>query len=268
MYLRWQNLAGKFITVYFDATTKESVESALSITTHPVEEGSDITDHAHEGPDHISVEGYISNKPLPSNPGVTGTTGYGPVYAPSSLEFKRMPLKRIGEDLFTDLGESPPNLLDSIKGAVSAVSPGGLTKLVMGGLEGLLHKPPDHAVVFAASDFGWEDRARRVYQLLRAAQSIRARVEVGIKMVTLSDMLIAKLSAPRTPKDGGGCSISLDLQRVRIVRSATVFAPLPAEDRGQPEKPAGVKAPEDDKGEKKLVSAAKQAKNYLTGAPK
>ncbi len=265
MYLRWKNKSGKFITVYFDATTKESVESSLSITTHPVEEGADISDHAHEGPDHISVEGYISNKPLPSNPGVTETSGYGPVIAASSLTFKSVPLDVIGKDLFTDLGEEKPNLLDSIKGVAAAVSPGGLTKLVMGGLDSLLHKKPDHAMVFSAPDFGWEDRALRVYQLLRAAQSIRARIECGIKMVTLSDMLIAKLSAPRTQKDGGGCSISLDLQRVRIVRSATVNAPLPAEARGQPEKPAGAKAPADDKHDKKLVSAAKQAKNWFQG---
>ncbi len=253
MYLSWKNKAGKEITIYFDATTRESIESVLSITTHPVEEGADITDHAHEGPDKISLEGYVTNKPLPSNPGVH-VGGFGPVVKESSLEFTSVPLVMTKPDLVAEFGEEKPNLLDSIKGVAGAVSPGGLTKLVLGGIDSLLHKPPDHAMVFKGVD-GWEDRARRVYTLLRLAQKERSRIEVGVKLVTLEDMLIAKLNAPRGLKDGGGASFTLDLQRVRIVRSATVDAPVPAESRGAPEKAAGPKAATDDKDKKKELKS-------------
>lgn len=252
MYLAWTSKGGKYFFVKFDAVTRETIDSTLSITTHPVEDGSDTTDHAHAGPDKITLEGYISNVPLPSN--------WGGEFDEAPFRFMQLgsvPLK-MGENPqgvnLQAFGEEPPNLMDSILGAASKVSPGGLTKLVTGGINSLLHKPPDHAMVFKGPD-DWKDRARRVYELLRAAQQERVRVVCGTRLVTLEDMLIAKLNVPRSLKDGTGATFSLDLQRVRIVRSATVAAPVPAESRGQAETPAGQKATKEDKEEKKRLQS-------------
>lgn len=264
MYLRWKNTNGKLLTVQFDVVNRENVEGGLTITTHPVEDGADITDHAHETPDKITVEGYISNKPLPSNPGVFADSGSGSLVKASSLEFKSVPLKMNRPKPIPTFGEEPPSIFDSIKAGVSRVSPGGLTKLAVGAIEGLFHKTPDHAMVFAAVD-GWEDRAKRVYELLDAAKAQRARFEVGIKMVTLRDMLISKLGVPRTAKDGGGATFNIDFQRVRIVNSATVAAPVPAEARGAVEKPAGQKPPEEDGDDKKNKKSVILQAGIFTG---
>lgn len=256
MYMRWKDKSsGKYVVVQFDACTRESVESALSITTHPIEEGADITDHAHEGPDKITLEGYVSNKPLPSNPNVYEPTD--PIAKTSALQWMSHPLSMPDVDTKV-FGEQEPTLLDNIKGGLSAVSPGGLTKAVTGAINNLLNPPPTDYHAFIGVD-GFSDRAKDVYIRLRKAQSERARIEVGIKMVTLYDMLLAKMSTPRTVKEGNGAAFTLELQRIRVVKSATVDAPQPAEARGKPEQPTGPKAPEDDPKKKQPpVSLARQ----------
>lgn len=260
MYLRWKDKGDKWITVQFDSVSRETVESVLSITTHPVEDGSDITDHAHLGPTKITVEGYISNKPLPSNPGVFFGTSGQEVYKGSSLSLQAVPLnlKRYDGVVFEGAGETAPSFLDSVKGVLGKASPGGITKIVTGGIDGLLHPRPTDAHVYQGNQ-GWEDRAKRIYELLLAAQGIRARITCGIKLATVEDMLIAKLSAPRSKGEGSGATFNLELQRIRVVKNATVAAPLPAENRGQEKKPEGPKPAEvDESKDKKKVAVGLQ----------
>lgn len=47
----------------FDASVKEVHSGDVVITDHPVEEGSDISDHVRRNPEVLSVEGIVSNHP-------------------------------------------------------------------------------------------------------------------------------------------------------------------------------------------------------------
>lgn len=50
--------------VEFDATLSESHTAGNEITKHPVEVGSDITDHIRRQPEKLTLQGIVSNTPL------------------------------------------------------------------------------------------------------------------------------------------------------------------------------------------------------------
>lgn len=248
MYLRWKNKeTGKYVIAQFDACSSESVESILSITKHPVEDGDDVSDYAHPEADKITIEGYVSNTPLPSNPNAYDPSD--PIAKSGSLVWTSVPLVLERNVDTKSYGEAGPSLGDQIGGALAMASPGGLTRMVTGAINGLLNPPPtDYHAYIGVS--GFSDRARDMYLLLREAQRTCMRIEVGIKVTTIFDMMIAKLHSPRTAKEGQGATFQLDMQRVRIVKSATVNAPDPAEARGQPAAKLTPKAAEDDGADK------------------
>lgn len=47
-----------------DASLREEHSVAVEVTKHPVEQGSDISDHKRKGPDKVRITGIISNTPL------------------------------------------------------------------------------------------------------------------------------------------------------------------------------------------------------------
>lgn len=49
----------------FDGSINESYRSPVRVTQHPVEEGADITDHVQVLPRSITINGIISDSPLP-----------------------------------------------------------------------------------------------------------------------------------------------------------------------------------------------------------
>jgi hypothetical protein len=137
----------------------------------------------------------------------------------------------------------------------------------MYGYSGVGHRDlPDRAHVFKGVD-GFENRARAIYTALARAQRERARITVSIMVVDVDDMLIEKLSVPRQKEDGNGATFSLELQRVRVVKSETVNAPMPAEARGAKKESKGTKAPmtlaEEVDAKKKKASLAYAARAKL-----
>lgn len=55
---------GKIGAVTLDATINEQHEYANKVTKFPVEDGSDISDHAKREPERITIEGIITNSPV------------------------------------------------------------------------------------------------------------------------------------------------------------------------------------------------------------
>lgn len=55
---------GKIGSVVLDATIEENHRTRNKITDHPVEDGSDITDHVRTDPDSVTMVGRVSNHPL------------------------------------------------------------------------------------------------------------------------------------------------------------------------------------------------------------
>ena len=66
----WEDEFGQTNAVRFDILESEDHDANTIITDHPVEDGSDVTDHARDEPDRFSLVGFVSNCPLLTNPGV------------------------------------------------------------------------------------------------------------------------------------------------------------------------------------------------------
>lgn len=53
-------------SVELDASVSETHQGDVDVTEHPVERGANIADHARPKPESITIEGLISNTPLPA----------------------------------------------------------------------------------------------------------------------------------------------------------------------------------------------------------
>lgn len=236
--------SGQTLYVHFDVSTTEHHEYAVEITKHPVEEGSDVVDHARPEPAHITIQGYVSNKPLPSNL-IAETVLTENQAAYNYLKPVSQPLDYKG----AGAGEAASTLTPT---------PGGLTRSVVGAIDSLVHPMPSKAQVYKGTDM--PNRARDCFKKLKDAQQARVLIRVETSMQELTNMLITRLSVPRAVEDGNGANIEIDLEQIRIVKSETVGAPTPVEARGAPSKSEGNKNPEkaDDKKDSKRKTAAKQ----------
>lgn len=236
-FLFWSDKSGQTQDAIFDVVSQETHESVLAITSHPVEEGSDVTDHARAEPVRITVEGFVSNVPSITNPGV------GQLMALRSV-LLTIPEKAGGAPIFT---------------------PGGLTQAAgsaIGGLLGLTKSLPKSMPVLTATG-PWQDRGQFIYRKLLQAQKDRARITVvATKVQSIADMLIERLAVPRAVGDAGGLMFQIDLLQIRIVTSETVDAPSPAELRGMPSTSSG------SQGTKSAEDAAKKNAKQATLAAK
>lgn len=222
LVLTWQEpSSGQTVEVQFDVVTADTYDAVMALSTHPVEKGAAITDHAREEPKHLSIEAFVSNTPLPSNPGAAA------LMAPKSI----------------DLQERYPNPVSS---GPSIPSPGSLTRAVVGAVQDLVS--PTHApkaIVYAAKDGRLAGRAREVFEKLEAARTGRLFVTVSTTLVDLDSMLIERISVARTVETFGGLPFAVELSQVRVVSSEAVDWPKPAEPRGAKKVSKGSQAVEE-----------------------
>lgn len=73
------------VAIAFDAITTETHTSTAQVTTHPVEEGSNIADGVYLDPKRLSVEAFVTNAPL-TTPG-SHTRGAKAVVQNGVLQF-------------------------------------------------------------------------------------------------------------------------------------------------------------------------------------
>ncbi len=219
--------SGGLIIVQFDVVTTDSWESLLQITEHPIEAGSDVADHAAPQSKRVTIEGYVSNKPLYTNPGVSDKMRYQRVEL-------AIPEKSGGASIFT-----PGGLNQAATGAISK----GVNKL-------LGRSQAKSANVLKASG-DMPQRDREIYRTLIEAQENRSLVKVYAHIGELESMMIERVNVPRTPADGNGSSFQVDLKQVTIASSETVEAPIPDEVRALANVDLGSKGPIKDESPKK-----------------
>lgn len=219
-------------SVTFDIVSNETHDSALNITSHPVEDGVDVTDHARSDPKTLNIEGYVSNKPILSNlfnnPLLSDTVWNSMAYTLVDLDL--------------DGGATQADLPASTSGA-PIFTPGGLTSAIKGAISSLLFgKPanPKAAVLKFVGDP--PDRAKDVFDKLSAAQDSKQLITAVTKFGTIVSLLIAKLTLPRQTEDGDGAHFQVTLHQIRVVQSETVDAPKAAEARGAPGQAKGSQA--------------------------
>lgn len=239
LILSWKDKdTGETKFVRFDVVSTESHEAVMSITTHPVEKGPSVTDHAEEDHDTVSIEAFVSDKPLYSNPGVEDLMGY-------SFTELSIPEKSGGAPIFT---------------------PGGATQAVVGAVSSLVSGEPSKRAIVLKATGEMPNRGRAIYELLTKARKDRCLVTISTKLRDVEDMLIERIANARTTETSGGMPFQIDLRKVEIVESEIVKAPEPTEARGALQKSKGSKNAQDDKDKKKEQKAKSIAASLFDGA--
>lgn len=232
--LYWQDEDTGETTVFqFDSLIAETHEDTLTITDHPVEEGVDVSDHAREEPTRLTLEGFISNVPQPSDDDAafqTVTLDVPTIGAPGT------------KTIALDVAQAPIGL--SVAGLLDA-GIGALKGAILGGPKGTFQKPglrsrsaPTATMLQQNSP---RDRVRDGYEKLLLPQGKKLFVTAQTRLREHFDMLLERVSAPVTTDDGLGCTFTVDLRRVRISTSETVQSPKPSELSGQSTKNGGSK---------------------------
>ncbi len=234
--LSWTTKGGDFLVVQFDVVTTYTPEGTNSITTHPVELGAATTDHSRPEKERIAIEGYISGKPLLSNAGQTSSQDA----VSRLLTYAQMPLDLPAARSLTatqrvQLDPPQPPIQKNIAGLVGA----GIGALFSTQLYATVadyangSNPAIQATTIQAKA-AFFDRAWNMWEVLTQARKEASLITVESSLQFMTNMMIQRVASPRTVQDGSGASFQLELERVRIVQSATVGAPVPAEVRGQP----------------------------------
>lgn len=97
-------------TITLDVSLSEQHASEVEITDHPVESGTNISDHARPKPDTLVIEGMVSNDPLPqpSSTTFTHTVPGDPGGIRGNVTFA----SRIDDPDLTRAGQAYQDLLD------------------------------------------------------------------------------------------------------------------------------------------------------------
>jgi hypothetical protein len=233
LLLTWADKSGFAQAVRFDVVSSATWESLLSITSHPVEEGAAITDHASPEPKRLTIEGYVSNKPTWMNPGVEFQMAW------TGVEL-RIPEKQGGAPLYT---------------------PGGLTQAAISGISALVSKPPPRRAVVLKATGDMPQRDREVLDKLLEAQEARSLVRVYSRIREIDSMLIERITVPQTPENGNGSLFQIDLTQIFIARSELV--PDPMEARGMLQQAKGSKAAQAAANDARKAEQAQQQASLL-----
>ena len=171
-----------------DATINIVTEQTTIITENPVEEGSDITDHARVLPLQLSLDCFISNAPTDALKSVLqGLTG-----------------GLTGKLLGDTVNVGGASLVGTGLGAVI----GGSLASKLGGLE----RNGDDS-----------EYPKKAFQALIEEQRSRVpfTIETFFTAELYTNMLIESLSVPQESADGDGLRFSMSCKQVKIVQSQT-----------------------------------------------
>lgn len=232
--LFWQDLSGQTVSVRLDVITSENHEDTVTITDHPVEEGVVITDHARDEPSALSVEGVVSNVPMPGQAGVSSGT------VPLSFE---VGAPRGTKSITLEVPTAPVALNPAglVRAGISAIgrSISGKPKAtVWGNWRSVTAKIRGSVIQHA----GPKNRPKEVYDQLLGAIAIKALITVQTSLREYTDMQITRLAPMRSVEGGTKVQFQMDLRKIRIASSETVLSPVPIEARGASKVNAGAQA--------------------------
>ncbi len=60
---RWKGYT-EIGSIFLDASVEETHSMSSEISSHAIEDGSDVTDHIHNNPRTVSIDGRVTNHPL------------------------------------------------------------------------------------------------------------------------------------------------------------------------------------------------------------
>ena len=224
--LFWQDPdSGETEIVEFDAVISLSPEDAVSITDHPVEQGSNITDHARDEPERLSIEGLVSTVP---NAALDDDVEISPL----DLDVRARPAggtRTISLDVPSPPIQPDPNGL--LQAGISAIG-----NALSGGPKATVNDTSDTRI-FARTARALQQRSPRnrirdIYDKLLGAKTKHVLITIQTTVRDYFDMQIERIAAPQSVSGGSAVTFQLDLRRIRVADSETVESPKPAEARG------------------------------------
>ena len=238
--LFWQDPdSGETEVLEFDAVISLSPEDAVTITDHPVEQGANVSDHARDEPERLSIEGIVSTVP---NVALDDDVALSPL----DLEVAARPAagtRTIALDVPSPPIQPDPNGL--LQAGISA-----LGNALSGGPKATVNDTSDTKVVTrtarALQQRSPRNRIRDVYDKLLGAKTKHVPITVQTTVRDYFDMQIERIAAPQSASSGQSVAFQLDLRRIRVADSETVESPKPAEARGALGKNRGAQNPKPD----------------------
>src|SRR6185436_16259045 len=202
--------------IVFDIVESETHTSKSTVTDHPVELGSNVSDHIRNDPDRISIKGTVTNTPL-----LLGDNG-------STLQGMGIPGRQtqIRQTKSTTLNIPKPPPALSITGAISALGDllfgtppvvAQLSPYVVG------NYPAVTVQVQAFSDPTF-DNVLETHNNLTAIRQGAIICEVFTSTKAYDSMVIESIEY--TKEDLGAGNFSVELRRMIQVQSAVVAAPV------------------------------------------
>jgi hypothetical protein len=212
--LTWNDDAGAVVSAVFDVDLQETHEGTNIITEHPVEDGADIADHIRPQLKRFTVEGFVSDTPLLSNPDVVNKT----TFTALELQIPDQPFKF--------------GLSNAVNAGVSALS------------DALFPPKPIRVNMLTFDNF--ESRIRAARDVLDGARVAGRLIRILTSITEYDNMVIEQLTVTRSPDDGSGAHFTVSLKEIEKVSSDVTVAPEPAELSGATKKAAGSKNAKDD----------------------
>lgn len=205
--IAWTGADGQTYSVALDATTSLSLEDTNTITEHPVEDGSNMSDHIRPDNDTIALEGVISNTPVYLPPDHTDGAQEIDVPVEGVAQSVRVPLPGIGA-LAGNIPISP-----TPKGVVKGFSP----------------------------EF---DRIAACYEALLKLRNDGVLCRVITHIRVYDSMAIRRLGVLIDPTTGEMLPLSMEFQKIRI--GSTEEVPVPEIPRARKDKGSTTPTPPDE----------------------
>jgi hypothetical protein len=182
-------------TIRFDASLREGHEGDAQVTTHPVEKGADPADHVRIGPRKFSFDAFVSNTPI--DVPETNMDGVSGRVSGVALDVPAPPF-------------SPPIGVPGI-GAIAKVA----------GITGPKPNVKANVLNFSGPFNRIQSVLSELWEIFDAVELIA--VDTFVKRY--ENMVISRLSAPRTAETSGGLTFTIEISEIRVVETKTVPAP-------------------------------------------
>lgn len=95
----------KIESIALDAALREVHSGEVEVTEHPVEQGSNITDHTRPKPDRLTIDAIVSNTPINTTQRTRVVEAFGVSFVSSSLEDSRQGAAGYAETAYAKLVE-------------------------------------------------------------------------------------------------------------------------------------------------------------------
>lgn len=257
--ITWQGLNGQTYSIAVDATLRQQHSAPSTVTDHPVETGSNISDHIRPEPDTLTLEGIISNTPIrwpddhvgESEPETRTITVSLPGYDSRSTVTGAS--RTIGDVVPTNLPPGAPR-----PGHFVSDIPVGFSDTAQIGQD-VQSRTLTAQVLSYTLEF---NRVQACYDDLLRLRNDRVLCTVVTSLRTYEQMGITTFDVPREAANGDALRFSISFKHVRF--GSTKNEPLPLIPVKKVNKGTATKE-EKDGGENTSQSALRKAYKFLFG---